>query len=755
MKGIKWKELLKNKVFCALLAAEFLLAAACIVSLFGKPETVAPSLDGEVFHLDAGTYMVRIAYTASQEKNTFCLEDAVDGSRTVRFGSFTLGIGDNVEDCELWVLRDTDNVRAYVANGGDEYLGVKQFEITSTHAAGRICLFLVLLVSCLADGLFALRWYDGRYGISLEKKLVWSALAGTFLLMSVPCLVDYNLWGDDWGFHLLRVEGLISGLRDGQLPVRIQGNWLRGYGYAVSIFYSDLFLLIPALFRWIGFTVSTSYRLFLAVVNLATLAMAYQCFRRVFRSRSVGAASAILYVVSAYRIHNIYMRAALGETLAMVFLPLIFYGLYRIFSEDPKKPEYRKSWLPLALGLTGVVQSHVLSCEMLAFCILLLCVVMIRRVLVRETFWELCKAAVLTVVWNLWYLVPFADYWMNGKFNVGHLETMMYKNAQPWGIYPAHLLFLFYGGGTRGGVEVFGMNWAGAFSIGAALLAAVILWLYLEFVGSLKQSGFAGRKLGRLMFGYTVLIFVLTSCYFPWNWLQGQSKLLETLITSLQFPYRFLSIGCLTASVLAGVLLWYIRENGRLFTWRQAAVLLVGIALFFHMYQIDNELNTRGFARVYNKQSMGTIYVSNGEYLPYQADISLMHRDRVLCGEGVTVTGYEKGADTLHMEVGVENGGAKSYVELPVLYYRGYAAEDLATGEDLEVEAGDNSVVRVLLPSGYQGVFRVSFREPALWRIGEAASLAAAGGCASYLWLSGKKRKRREDVHEEAEMERK
>ncbi len=747
MNWTKWKEVFKNRKFCILLAAELLLAILCVTSMFKRQVTVMPPVDGTPFHLEAGTYMVQITYTTSQDTNVFVLEDTVDGTKAVRFGNITLGRGDNEENCELWVLRDTDHVTAYAINGGDAALNISQLKIITTSADSRIMLFLILICSALFDTLFIFYWYDRKYGISLQNKLVWSVLGVAFVLMSVPCMVDYNLWGDDWGFHVLRVEGLISGFRDGQFPVRIQGNWLGGYGYAASVFYSDLFLLIPALFRVIGFAVSASYNMFLIVINLATLMIAYQCFRRIFKDQWAGTVSAVLYCVSAYRIHDIYVRAAIGEALAMTFLPLIFYGFYQIFTGDRSRRGYRYSWLPVTLGLTGVIQSHVLTCEMLAFCILLLCLVLIRKVFIKETFWELCKAAVMTLLWNLWYLVPFLDYYLNEKFNVGHLETMAFPWIQVRGIFPAHLLFIFYGGGTKADMEVFGMNWTGAFSVGAALMLVVLAWVYLEFAARIGKSDFAGRKLGRLAFCYTLMAFVLTSSYFPWDWLQSRSKFLEMLITSLQFPYRFLAIACLSASVLAGVLLLYLRERGSVVTFGQALTGLLILALFFHVYQIDDLLSSHGIVRVYNKQSMGTAYVSNGEYLPYQADTSLMYRNRVIEGEGVNVMGYEKAADTLRMKMSVINGGAESYVELPVLYYRGYTAKDLNTGQSLQVEAGGNSAVRVLLPAGYSGEFQLSFQEPVYWRAAEVISLAAIGGG---IGIFLKRRKRRVICYEEA-----
>lgn len=745
MKKLTWKEILKNRIFCVLLIVEILLLLLGTAGLFTPVRTCVPPVTGETFSLKAGTYLVKLSYTASKEVNVFSLTDEVNGNGTVHFGSLTMSAGDNEEDCELWVLRDTDTASIHVINGGDEALALHSLQIVSTHAGSRIILFIVLAVSAFIDGLFFLCMYEKKYGISMEKKLTWSALFVTLLFLCVPCMVDYNIWGDDWGFHLLRVEGLINGLQDGQFPVHIQGNWLRGYGYAVSVFYSDVFMVIPMVFRLIGFTVLTSYKLFLVVINVMTLLIAYSCFKRIYKSVSVGGVTAILYVLSTYRIHNIYMRASIGETLAMAFLPMVFYGFYRIFTDDIEKKSYRRNWIVLTIGLTGVIQSHVLTCEMLAFCILLICVILIKKVFRRQTFAELLKTVIATLLLNLWYLVPFIDYLLTGKFNVGHAETMVIKEPQKWGIYPTHSLFLFYGGGTRGGVENVGMNWTGAFSIGAALLTVCIIWLYLEFVGDMKKSSFAGKGLGRLMFGFTALFFVLTSCFFPWNALQGLGGVAETLIMSLQFPYRFLSIAGLTATVLAGVLFMYLRDEKGAHFYKSAVLLILGIAVFFNTYQIDNLLNTRGFARVYNKQSMGTIYVSNGEYLPYQADISLMQPDRIITGEDVRVESYEKGQYTLNTTVFVINEGEESYVELPLLYYKGYQARDTETGEKLRVSAGDNSVVRVTLPAGYAGELHVGFTEPWYWRLSEFVSLGMAV-CVLVFILKKKKEVQHETV---------
>ena len=43
------------------------------------------------------------------------------------------------------------------------------------------------------------------------------------------------------------------------------------------------------------------------------------------------------YLFSGYFLHNSYYRAAVGETLAMIFLPLVFVGVRLITFGDYKK----------------------------------------------------------------------------------------------------------------------------------------------------------------------------------------------------------------------------------------------------------------------------------------------------------------------------------------------------------------------------------------------------------------------------------
>lgn len=747
-----WRECFQNIKFRMLVWLEIILLLLGCVGFF------LPKVSMELFpgqsdiSISPGTYMVTIKYSAQQEGNEFKIYDTQNETGTILFGAVPLSVGENEEHCQMWVLRKTNHMAVESVYCGSGTFEMEQVSVRGTNHASTLWLFCVSILASVINALWMIRIYDKQIGFDREQKWVGGILLTAFVLVCVPTMVNYNLWGDDWGFHLLRTEGLISGLKDGQFPVRIQGNWLRGYGYAVSVFYSDVFVIIPMLFRLIGFTVNMSCRLFLVVINAATLLIAYQCFKRIFGNRLVGCTGAVLYTLCAYRMHNLYMRAAMGEALAMVFLPVVFYGFYRIFTDEIHEASYRKNWLVLTLGLTGIIQCHVLTCEMLALAILILCIVLVRKVLRKETFFILVKTVCVTLLLNLWYLLPFADYMITGKFNVGHAETMAIKEVADYGLYLTHLLFAFYGQGTQGRIQDIGMHHTGAFSVGVALMIAFFAWLYLEWSGVFRKKAreqkdsFAFLGLGRICFGFTALFFLLSLDVFPWYEIQHLGGLAEMLTLSLQFPWRFLSLACLTSSVLACVVVTYMREQqkeGKKGIYLGWVALLIGTALVFQMYQSNMQLYTRGFARVHMKQGMGTIYVSNGEYLPYEAQIDQMICDRVVPGQGVTVVGYEKGQDTLKTLVTVRNtDDTESYVELPLLYYKGYRATDVETGEKLSATAGENSVVRVLLPAGYEGELKVCFESPWYWRVSEAMSLATV----VYVITAGKRRSCREQV---------
>ena len=152
--------------------------------------------------------------------------------------------------------------------------------------------------------------------------------------------------------------GTAEALQSGQFSVRLNPCFESGYGFSSSMMYPELFLYIPAVLCIGGVSVSTAYKFLLLCINLATAGIGYYSFRRVFDSDKLGLVCALFYLVNPYRLVNMYHRAAVGEALAQVFLPLLFWGVYELVCRD-----YKKWWICTAAA-TGIIQSHILSVEM-------------------------------------------------------------------------------------------------------------------------------------------------------------------------------------------------------------------------------------------------------------------------------------------------------------------------------------------------------------------------------------------------------
>lgn len=48
----------------------------------------------------------------------------------------------------------------------------------------------------------------------------------------------------------------------------------------------------------------------------------------------------------------------------MIFIPLTAYGLYKIYTEDTQSDGYSRNWIIPVIGFTGIINSHILTCEM-------------------------------------------------------------------------------------------------------------------------------------------------------------------------------------------------------------------------------------------------------------------------------------------------------------------------------------------------------------------------------------------------------
>lgn len=718
----------KRKNFRILLLVEVLLLLLGIVGLFGKdtayqyyPDDTGVNFSGIV--LPRGTYQVQMYYTTdTNSKNTMEVAAPDMGAESLRINTVHLFAGWDHTDEEMWLLRDTMQLNVRANYGGEGNLQIHGLVIQQTNAMNRIYLFMVLCLITVVNVIYLYRAYDMAYRIPTENKTVTFLLGVTLLFACIPLMLDYMWAGGDLTYHLMRIEGIKDGILNGQFPIRISPEWQQGYGYASPIFYGETVLYIAALFRLIGFSVTTSYRLFMLVVTVAGLLIAYYCYKKLFVNRYVGVLCAAFYILAVYRTHKFYDYSAFGEGIGMMFLPLLVYGFYRVFTQDVQEESYKRNWLPLTLGFSMLVQSHLLSGELAGFFTILLCVVMWKKVFRVQTFFVLAKAAVYSVLLSAWFLVPFLDYMLTGDFTIHHVSGRL---IQERGGFVAHLLYTFFENGGGIFFRETGMQDSSPAGVGIGLIVALVIFGYLLVTKKMQKLSAAERMLGVITGSFGILAMIMSLEIFPWDAIQSLGAVAATLVSSIQFPHRLLTIANVCLVTVVGLVAKYFLEKEKKERTVAFLAAMVCCLLCSNVYLLENGVDRIGGIRVYNPKGMGTGYISGAEYLPYGADATLfMPHDPIPTGVAI-VEGYEK--QSLGAEAYVINpGGTEEAVAFPLLYYKGYQAYDENSGEQLNCYAGENFEVTVEIPSGFDGMVAVRFVSPWYWRTGEIVTIVSA-----------------------------
>ncbi|MBO5303342.1 MAG: hypothetical protein J6A92_04775 [Lachnospiraceae bacterium] len=533
-----------------------------------------------------------------------------------------------------------------------------------------------------------------------------------------PLFIDYLTLGHDLPFHMLRIEGIAQGLNQGSFPVKIHPFWANDYGYATGVFYGDTLLYFPAILHLLGFSLTESYKAYIVFINIATVLIAWKSFKRIFASTNAGLAACLLYTLAPYRLSNMYLRHSVGEYTALTFLPLILCGFYLIFTEDTKQKGYPKYALLIAIGLTGIIQSHVLSCEMVAIFILFSCLIMIGRICQLRVFLTLCLAVIITALMNVGFLVPFLSYF-GGDFVMNSADWNS-TPIQGAGAYIAQLFPVFVNGSGSSTTETIAGEMP--LGVGFTLFLGLLLFLYLRFCKApakdSQSKNTALPKFAVFSAVISVLALYMSTNLFPWNSLSSMGDVLKALIHNMQFPWRFLTIATLFLVVVTTFALQMAKKqlSREMFVGISAGILcifVVSTSWFYH-----DLLNQGEVYRPYEATDLNSMALGSEEYLPEGTDLDLLTEKNPIPENGVEISSFKKKGTNIWLQL--SNTETNRYVELPLLYYEGYTA--VANGKYLHLEKGTNNVIRLHVPADFNGSVYVYFKEPAVWRIAELIS---------------------------------
>ncbi len=550
------------------------------------------------------------------------------------------------------------------------------------------------------------------------------------IVVSYPALFMVMAKGHDLDFHLMRAEGIRQDLSLSQIPVRMQSSWIDGYGYPVSILYGDLFLYLLAFFRFCRIAIMPAYRLFVVCINTATVVIAYNSFKVVFRKKETALVSTVLYTTAAYRLVDEYVRSAVGETLTIVFLPAVVACMSVILKSDEVRIRRRAS-VVLAIVLTSITCAHTLTTSMLGVVIapgfIAALFVFCKKGDRLKRFGDLVLAGIVTAFLAAFFIVPFLDFYMNAGIGFA-LETG--ENIQGEGLTLFEFLNFF--GNPFGGEGSDIQKTPGIAMM--LILACAIIFIAVSAVRKRYRRDFR-----RIVFetAFAIVLMFMTSRIFPWNFIENNVPF-GGILTAIEFPMRYMAFVIVFLAMLGGDMFNVLNET----SGRKAVAAVTAVAALMCVYNVVNLCicNTG-----YGKKALFMNTEDLGRWDYYAMDFQLKNTtvddlDLGLKYEGL-LSMEVVSRDSNDWMIACVSGPDYGWIQLPVFAYPYYHATDVENPSNVfEIHEGANRTVGVLLPANYSGIVHVYWGEPGFWKVCEVISLITFIACGLYLFQNLRRR---------------
>lgn len=586
-------------------------------------------------------------------------------------------------EANVSVAEDTDLFCFEFPDTEEEELKVYNYEVFGDAPLYYDAVYIAVVFLLLALVYFLMIQYGIISKAMKRTQVVFLICVGLILFTSYPLFTGYLVYSHDLSVHLMRIEGVKSAIRDGQFLAVIYPECNNGYGL-LGFMYPNLFLYFPAALRLFNVSMVTSYQSLLILINVATALVTYYSVKSITKADYASLMATVLYMLAPYRLCNLYFRGALGEVIAMVFLPMVIAGIYHIFLGEKKK------WFFLPLGYTGILQSHMLSCLMVALLSVGLGIILIKHIFEERRYLSLLKALALFGVMNVGFICACIRFFGSAMGINTILNEDFYEDA----VYPGQLLM------TRASSNYteklpYGIHDELSLSIGMiGGIAVLLLILYLMCYHKREEiNRDCTHTFIVTLTCITGALLFSASTLFPWKEL-ANITFIRKLLSTIQFSFRFLGIVSVLLAVTCGLA---VAKTEILNRYKRELFLIFLVIGLMGASDIMDEYATKEVS--VTKCDGGFSDCPLPEYWPEGTKEETFANVEPWTAN-VKIDGYEKTGTKVKFSYVTINDG-EAFVDLPLLYYPGYYAMT-SEGERLCVTAGEQNRVRVLLNESKQ-----------------------------------------------------
>lgn len=334
--------------------------------------------------------------------------------------------------------------------------------------------------------------------------------------------------------HVARIANFYQNLTDGNIIPRWAPNLNWGYGHPILIFLYPLSSYVASVFHFLGFSLVDSVKIVFGLGMIGS-GIAMYIWLSAFLGKMAGFVGGILYVFVPYRFVDLYVRGAIGEHMAFIFLPLILYFILKLSKKYSK-------WYIVggSLSVTGLILAH--NAISLMF---------LPLIFLHALFYLFAseKKRMLAYYYAIVLVLGFglsSFFWMpaffEGKYTLRDIVT-----DNDYSLRFVRFTEFIYDSWSYGGTEQLSKQ------VGIIQWFVTILGIPIAFLMYTKKN-----KLW-ILTGVTLAIFWITLFIMTPMSLFLWDKI--TILQKFQFPWRFLSIAVFATAFLGAVVISAIPKN--------------------------------------------------------------------------------------------------------------------------------------------------------------------------------------------------
>lgn len=653
-----------------LIAGTMLLLAVC---LFFNVEVYSSTADATLASADysflqPGDYSFEITYENAVIGEQFLVTSnsivSSDNTQGALIGSATIDEPSGIKQFFIHLDEGAESVHLSTTMGDEAIMRRVHLQGVQLICKDNYFISGILLLSALTILLLGAFVPKEKYTMPLLLTLIG-------LLASLPIMNDLLKNGHDLTFHLARIEGTYQAMSAGIFPVRVNPHQMEGFGNLTGAMYPQLFLYFAALLRFLGVSTMLSYKVLIVGANIGTALLTYYSIKNICNSKKIGFIASILYTFSTYRLVDVYTGACLGELLALTFLPLIVWGIYELLWGDHKK------WYLLALGVSGVLESHILSTEMYLFFLILTALYWLftKKDSFVPRILSGIKAVVLTILLNAYFVIPFLYYSTEG-FQVFGMNNDLSLSTSYFS-----QMFTFFTNATGQNKILGSTQGEMPLSIGGILVLGELCFC-VTLLRRYRSQNNKNDTIGILCLAFGILGVVMSSWIFPWKTIQSIS-FLHFLTAPLEFVWRFLGPASMFLSITSAIGIVNFAEKLPKREWLYGIVFTIVLcSTTYYFDQVGQAMPEVG--KKMDIVAMDEAF--DNSYLYDDSSIQDFSREdaTIFCSNEseIIYSNYEKNATYISVNTTVTKYVENAYLLFPLYGYTGY--EVRVNGEAVE-----------------------------------------------------------------------